>query len=104
MKMQIERSLQEAGAINLSAGLSRPDRGFCKQSEAGHGRQECYSESATTPCADHCKTSWFVADLRRGSCVKPELMCRLWRARRLAGHSCARRQYILTLRGPEIRV
>ena len=57
MKMQIERSLQEAGAINLSAGLSRPDRGFCKQSEAGHGRQECYSESATIPCADHCKAS-----------------------------------------------
>jgi hypothetical protein len=38
MKVQIERSLQEAGAISPSAGLSRPDRGFCKQSEAGHGR------------------------------------------------------------------
>jgi hypothetical protein len=37
MKVQIERSLQEAGAISLSAGLSRPDRGFCKQSEADHG-------------------------------------------------------------------
>jgi hypothetical protein len=38
MKVQIERSLEEAGAISLSAGLSRPERGFCKQSEAGHGR------------------------------------------------------------------
>jgi hypothetical protein len=38
MKVQIERSLQEVGAINLSAGLSRSDRGFCKQAEAGHGR------------------------------------------------------------------
>jgi hypothetical protein len=38
MKVQIERSLQEAGAISLSAGLSRPDRGFCKQSEARYGR------------------------------------------------------------------
>src|SRR5262249_39166577 len=57
MKVQTERSLQEAGAISLSAGLSRPERGFCKQSEAGHGRQECYTESATIPCADHCRAS-----------------------------------------------
>jgi len=38
MKMQIERSLQEAGAISLSAGLSRPDQGFCEQPEASRGR------------------------------------------------------------------
>jgi hypothetical protein len=38
MKVQIERSLQEAGAIGSSAGLSRSERGFRKQSEAGHGR------------------------------------------------------------------
>jgi hypothetical protein len=38
MKVQIERSLQEARTISLAAGLSRPDRGFCKQSEADYGR------------------------------------------------------------------
>jgi hypothetical protein len=38
MKVQIERSLQEAGAISPSAGLSRSDREFCKQSEGGYGR------------------------------------------------------------------
>jgi hypothetical protein len=38
MKVQIERSLQEAGAISLSAGLSRPDRGFGEQPEAGYDR------------------------------------------------------------------
>ena len=57
MKVQIERSLQEAGAISLSAGLSRPNRGFCEQPEAGHGREESDTESATIPCADHCKAS-----------------------------------------------
>jgi hypothetical protein len=57
MKVQIERSLQEAGAISLSAGLSRPHQRFWEQPEAGHGRQESYAESATIPCADHCKAS-----------------------------------------------
>jgi hypothetical protein len=38
MKMQIERSLQEVGTLSLSAGLSRPDQGFCQQSEADQAR------------------------------------------------------------------
>jgi hypothetical protein len=57
MKVQIERALQETGAISLSAGLSRPDQGFCEQPEAGHARQESYAESATIPYAGHCKAS-----------------------------------------------
>jgi hypothetical protein len=57
MKVQIERSLQEAGAISLAAGLSHPDQGFCDEPEAGHGRQESHAESATIPCADHGKAS-----------------------------------------------
>jgi len=38
MKVQIDRSLQEADAISLTAGLSRPDWGFGEQPEAGYDR------------------------------------------------------------------
>jgi hypothetical protein len=57
MKVQVERPLQEAGALGLSAGLSRPDQGLCDEPEADQARQESHTETATIPCAGHCKAS-----------------------------------------------
>jgi len=65
MKVQIERFLQQASAISLSVGQSSPDQRFCEQPDSSRGRQENYTESATIPCADHCKASlvlWQVFD------------------------------------------